>query len=55
MVANAGYDAEADSFKVDYKNYRVLVGPGEKVDAMNAYLKSNISGSFEVEERCHKL
>lgn len=55
LVTNAGYDAESDSFKTDYKNYRVLVGPGEAVDKVNDWLKANVSGSFEVVERCHKM
>lgn len=55
MVTSAGYDAESDSFKTDYKNYRVLVGAGDNVDKVNDWMKANIEGSFEVVERCHKM
>ena len=60
MVTSVTYDGDSDSFKTKFTNYRVLVGPGDKVDTVNEKIKAMFSGEesndwFKIEERCHKM
>lgn len=48
MVYEESYDVAKDKSLVDWKNYRVLVGKQEAIDACKKAIEDNVSGEFEV-------
>jgi len=60
MVTTTAYEGESDSFKTDFKNFRVLVGPADKIDPVVAKLEETFAKHasedwFQVENRVHKM
>jgi len=55
MVYENTYNPYTGKSKGDFKNYRVLVGPQDKIDAMKAKFEEKVKGSFEVVLREHAV
>ena len=51
MVYSDTYNVATGKSKVDWKNYRVLVGPSASIEACKGVMKSKVSGDFELVER----
>jgi len=48
MVGSEKLNPATGKFTVDYKNYRVLVGPKEPLEKVKAVLNEKVKGSFEI-------
>jgi len=55
MVYENTYNPYTKKSKGDYKNYRVLVGPQDKIDTLKARFDEKVKGTFEVVLREHAV
>jgi len=55
MVYEETYDVNTNESKVDWKNYRVLVGKQEHIDTIKAKIEETVKGDFEVVLREHAI
>ena len=55
FVVQESFDSDGNHKSTDYKNYRVLVGPQEKIDMLKSWMNENIKGDFEVVERVQAI
>jgi len=53
MVYEEKYNIKDGKSSVDWKNYRVLVGPQDAINTCKAVLEANLKGDFEVVLREH--
>jgi len=55
MVYEETYDVTSKKSKVDWKNFRVLVGKQEDIDVCKAEIDTSVKGDFEVVLREHAV
>jgi len=55
FVVQEKFDSDGNPTSTDYKNYRVLVGPQDKIDTLNKWMGEHIKGDFEVVERTQAI
>jgi hypothetical protein len=53
MVYEEKYNIKDGKSSVDWKNYRVLVGPQDAINTCKAVIEANVKGDFEVVLREH--
>jgi hypothetical protein len=55
MVYEENYDANTKASKVDWKNYRVLVGKQDAINTCKSVIEEKVKGEFEVVLREHAI
>lgn len=55
MVYEENYDANTKTSKVDWKNYRVLVGKQDAINTCKSVIEEKVKGEFEVVLREHAI
>jgi thiol-disulfide isomerase/thioredoxin len=48
MTYTENYDINTEKSKIDWKNYRVLIGPQDAIDECKKQIEENVKGDFEV-------
>jgi len=55
MTFEDSYDPYNDKHKGEFKNFRVLVGPQDSINAIKSAFDEKVKGSFEVVLREHAV
>jgi len=55
MTFEDSYDPYTDKHKGEFKNFRVLVGPQDSINAIKSAFDEKVKGSFEVVLREHAV
>lgn len=53
MVYEETFNVATEKSTIDWKNYRVLVGPKDAIDECKKQIEENLKGDFEVVLREH--